>query len=1641
MKKIAVSLVFLLACMAIAPSMAQIAAPNDDESIQGVKRVLSVDGYVTTKFAGVGSDVEIMALTRGHTASTLVTADILQFPSIDPIEMLTKAKLPGNAVKIDTVALTQVGPHEDDPNTMVWEGVYTIPTDALGGVYGASIKAEDGNLRAIDDPGQIGKVLREEIEKVLMAVDDAWQLANPCMVIKAEFDSFEALGTSHGGWGNFVDTATEGPGIGGSAQLWDAMIAAGHNQYNLSGGSNFLVAFMEFLDSGDIDASMAMITGLMVYGYEFPLPRSYDDFDDVLDYMLTFDPIENFTRFENSGDFEAAYNALLGSDEYLALRAALDDLANNTKQFKAIQTILHNFALLAVSGHPDAIVDALEAWALPLTEGDFSNMTPFQRFVVRWTEMSVNSTDPDDDGIPDQIIWEYELLLQTTEGQAWTAKMEASAAWVNDAMDDFNTLPEDLFEIAVTSMQDEAWTATGVVIKTFTDWASNASRGERHTSWNPEDDNDTEVVFDELYDIRSFSYDHHVVDLGIELRFWGSDDDADYPSQFSMTMENDDGFTVHTILQQESDDRHRYLGRLTATHIEDTSWTFSQPMAGYDASEVENAEIRIESLRPSMLDMLPLESMDEQFIVSAVGVLVEQDETTEVDSPYIVSAQSYDHAGAVEGADVDIAIIRISPQVVDEAFSQFESEGVVELTLREDDISGRYSGSDLAGNVNAVLSKFDETREDLDHPQAVEMDDIEIDGSGTYWSEYYPTARGLITVTTSGTTDTGLEFEFREQVPLPGTSGCARTEASSGGAWAHIGWNYDNFRRYPSDYTSYHEYDKPDLESLKIDWGDGSPIEEHSDGGDMESSWESHDYSGDPLWESSAYNITVTYNDVNGTEVEHQFHYTPSWGFKHGEDEYREWTQLGWCELNLEADFKPSAEIIDAFITNGPLEVMDEQNFTSDADGMANLMVTPSLPGIYVSIVQSKVRRSDGHIMTGVGLNAVAATEGAVSIGGLTQVTTLLGLPVYAANTSESGLVTISVIPSGIDASEFNATISVGAFNFSVPFPDIDTGVWSEEEEFELNLQQGDTSRSQEVRITAPLSFIVVSVEVDDSDFPTALHAGLVMRNPGALELTGALGPNQTTNIALAPEEGNATRILAIAAPKEGFDPASLDFSGFTELFYREVARPSFGWIPAEQEIENSCEEAEAWYEERWDEGVETNLRLSVRHSQNQFANNRIDYDPSGTVLTDENGNAVDANSMWEEDGTYFATYYLPDSGVDGTSYSATTNTGHDAVYDFTYFSQDENIEFERGDDGNMRVCTQDVEMTDAQTLDLFVDFANHLDAIAWGIGSSADLRLPILSSPNEDYTVIAIAQKGSGANATVVVGHGSRISVPNPEPPRRENLTLSFSPPNPMAGDTIQISVKDEAYQPVQGLSVILVKDNRTLVASISDENGRTSFVLPEGILYIRVSGGNYYPAELTFNVTAEGVLTDDGEELPADSDDDGVLDADDEFPEDPNETMDSDGDGVGDNADAFPYDPDETMDSDGDGIGDNAEQDSSGSSSPILLIIGGAVAAVLVLFTILVMVAMRRKNRLDEGEWATDEAEPEAFAGDGQMDSDQMDSDQMDSDQMFNAPGGPSPAVQGHMQDGYEVTEHPEGSGAWYYRDQTTGQWTEWR
>ena len=71
-------------------------------------------------------------------------------------------------------------------------------------------------------------------------------------------------------------------------------------------------------------------------------------------------------------------------------------------------------------------------------------------------------------------------------------------------------------------------------------------------------------------------------------------------------------------------------------------------------------------------------------------------------------------------------------------------------------------------------------------------------------------------------------------------------------------------------------------------------------------------------------------------------------------------------------------------------------------------------------------------------------------------------------------------------------------------------------------------------------------------------------------------------------------------------------------------------------------------------------------------------------------------------------------------------------------------------------------------------------------------------------------------------------------------------------------------------------------------------------------------------------------GNNADTDDDNDGTADNKDAFPLDSSETADVDGDGVGDNRDAFPSDSTETADTDGDGEGDNADTDDDNDGTP---------------------------------------------------------------------------------------------------------------
>ena len=1694
----------MFACLSLQPALGEIAAPNDSEINGNSVEVLSIDGFVTTKFASVGSQVDIQAYTMGHSSNTFVSADIVKY-DIDPLDSVIATAFPGDGQFVDRVVLVSTGVHEDDSNIMTWQGSYTIPVSAMGGAYGARIFAEDGARYALDDSTQLREVFRGEFEKVLQAVDTAWDSANPLSLIADEFFELETKGTSNGGWSNFVAVATEGSGAGGSQQLWNSMLNAGHTQYNMSAGANFLETLMVMLDSDDAEAGILFMTGLMMYLHDIPIPRTMYQFEDLAEYIQSYDPIENFTRFEGTDQFEAAYNGMLGSNQWTAMEEAIDNIANNVRPLESAQTIMHNVALLAVSDHPQAIIDGLTAYAEPLFEGDFDNMTPFQQFVLRFAEMAgeISETDIQDldgDDIPDVIRFQYENLLDTQEGQAWTLKMQTDAPWVNDAFDDFNTLPEDILEIVIDSTENPVWGETGEVLEEFGSWMSNATRSNMDSEWpnydeeGDDDENDDggpePVIFDELHPMQTMDYDSHLLELGISLRF-DTDAYCDGEEQrseeewndeeISISMTNDRGYQVTTELIKRSQWDDEYVGLLIAPEMESTTWTLSQPLEDYDSCEISTASIEVESQRASMLESMAIENNDEAFMVSALGVLVEQDEISQLGDSVTVTSQTYDSAGVYTEAEADIAILRISPQLGQSAVESLSPQGDHDFTVNyPNTLEGFYTGQDLDGDMTIEImpmGEYNDDSRDRDHPQSYEFEAIELTSNGASWdaSNYLPNERGVVDLVISGTTTEGIEFTEMRQMPLPGSLGCTSSEGSANGNDVNVGYNYRTFEADEGE-----QFYKPILNQVTVSWGDGQETE-YIVNENTESAWEGHTYAS-----SGEYYIGVEYEDENGMTHTDNLRYDTDMGFWQEDSESDEggyWTD--WigdtdCWLESEESSTPSPEIIDNFITGGPVEVITEQVMDVDENGLASLTFSPNHPGMYITIVQSKAVMDDGETKTGIGLNFVYVTRGSLEIQGLTQVTTFAGLPVYTRE-STSELQALTVTTSGISSDEYNVTLGIAPLKIDVAFPDFDWDSISEAELHELEFQQGDTARTQEVRFDAPISFIGAAVTAPDEGIELeAAHFGIVLNNPAQLDMLGSLGPGQTTNVALNEEFGEATRILSVAVPQEGFDPATIDFASFTSFIYDEGVRPDVGWVAADENSVEICENMETGPEY---DSSNYNLIIGLEHRyDNRFKIAEDLIDPSNAILMDNDGNEVQPVPQMNEDGEYvdwkeswegsgmMNAHFNLDSE---TEYTLHTGTEVDSEFEVmpNEYRYEEN-------------CGSDDELTEEEAFDMFDDLFGNVKSIAWGIGSSADLSLPDLASPISNYTVLALVQQGTGDSATITAAIGSQVAEPNPEPLVMKNLTLELLPENPSPGDVILVTATDaETGAPVEFLSVLVLEDGLTLFSDLSDYNGQATFTLEEGTLMIRASGGMYNPAEITIIVTEDGTVIDEtadndndgiSDQFDDDDDNDGIPDDEDDNPfepDNPDNTDDLDMDNVVDGFDLCPDTPagewvnadgcsdsqlyggddtsgmtaceeweyrnpdqiDESLP--GNGCPDYEGDEKSSSDSSESKILGmapltfGAIVAGIIVAAVVALLFVRRSDNDDD--WFQEQ--------------DSMFADEyvkpIPAVAPVGQPRGPPPGLQGHMQDGYEVAEYPAGSQNWWWKNQQSGNWEEWK
>jgi len=1675
--------ILLVLLLIAAPVSGLIVSPNDTSS--DGSEVLQVDGFVTTKFATVGTDVSVLAKVRGAHTDTLVTADILHFPDIDPLDSFSGTSPTHPPVVVDTISLQSEGQDEFDPSATVWKGTYTIPVTASGGVYAASISAQSGNQRATDDVMQLRALFGEQVATVLQSIDDTWDVANPTAEIAGEFTTLQSVVMNNGGWAQFVDDACRGSGALGSQALWEDMIDAGFNQYDMSEGAAFLEELMNFLDSDDAAASIAFHVAVLLYLDDFPIPRSLSDFEDIPPYIAEFDLIENFTQFEGTGDFEAAYDAMTATGEWNNITTALDNLANNQRQFEAIQTLMRNIAVLSISDHATAVADGLGAYIGPLLDEDFENMTPFQRFIIRFAEMAdkleeTDIIDTDGDDVPDRITWQYEKLLETAEGQAWSAKMSSDSPYVNTAFNEFNTLPEDIVGHVFDALENPAWEQTGEVLENFGEWMVHFSGGDiddEYGSYYDWENSTHHPSYDSMPEFMTFEHNMYTTQIGIELEIY--DADGNHPSYVRYGVTESNGQERYTVKLESvvSDDQwERYAGVLEIPVFRDQMWDFDDIFSeltddGILSDENDEFSLNMELLSQPMIAQMAIESNDELFVVSAVGVLVESPQTVLMGDDITVNAQVYNGIGPVEGADVEIAILRASPQaaldfLADNGFDAL-LEGDEDDDDDDDDSETNHFYCDngieinqhqlyLLGNGQDDCGDWsDETAYETYYPcdngwQGIQLHELNNDNfdcddesdEGVTWLDHISISSDTIYECEDGNgfvsdydlndgyddcddasdeqPDAADNLDSTDHLELylsgdgvtdeddDGTDEYCymfdvdvwdghQTElfndyvlmSSWGSASVDLGETPSGLREWSAQGTLLqYEFDDSTAEGCGDEASfDATQVTYESEEREFDGAikrlinnayWNLHHedeekrLSGeiyyDSVWEDDdSYNLLVMV--VDGEENGPPYTSLQQADFYVGSDNYstsfsieniddldpgyyclhfdlREDTtahtvvdSLGYSGdehcftlegeeeeegLDIGADISP--ELIDSFFTDGPFEVFTTVEGVTDVNGQYQTTFSPSMPGAYLQVVQAKVPHGATETLTGIGASYSVTTNGSIGVGGMTHVADFSDFPIYTVDKEPGQLHTITISPimpsdAYDEEGEFTVLFAIGAANFGEFFPDISNDSWGESSSFELDFQEGDTSRTQEIRLPAMSAFAMMVLK-DGEIWPRAIHAGFILASPENLTLTGDLGPGQTTNIALT--DSSAERILAIAAPQKGTDPALVDVPTISDLVYDMVKEGILSWAAQERNI--AC----------------------------------------GNTL-DEAGPRDGFNTV------------CPD-----------TETKYD--------------------------------LSDEEGLELFQNLLADMNSIAWGEGSSADLRLPLLSSPIDDYTVLSIAQVGTGSGATITSAIGTQTAVPNPSPPEIQSVTVSFSPANPMPGDTVQILVVEkESSQPIEGMSVTLMNGENIVASELTDAEGKADFVMVAGTLQFRVSGGMYVPTSLILIVTDAGTDLEGGEELPVDSDGDGILDAEDAFPTDSSESVDTDGDGVGDNSDVFPTDPDESADSDGDGIGDNA--DSEGISA----MVAGAAIGMLVFVIIGVVGAIMFLSRSGDGEM------PEAidYAADSSW-----------SEPPSSAPGGgkPSPTVRGSMRDGYEVVEYPDGSGSWWWRDPNTGTWNEW-
>ena len=182
-------------------------------------------------------------------------------------------------------------------------------------------------------------------------------------------------------------------------------------------------------------------------------------------------------------------------------------------------------------------------------------------------------------------------------------------------------------------------------------------------------------------------------------------------------------------------------------------------------------------------------------------------------------------------------------------------------------------------------------------------------------------------------------------------------------------------------------------------------------------------------------------------------------------------------------------------------------------------------------------------------------------------------------------------------------------------------------------------------------------------------------------------------------------------------------------------------------------------------------------------------------------------------------------------------------------------------------------------------------------------IKNPALAQTSDDYMVFDAQDTTTGVNvvfaANLLTGELSQVAA----------TSIQGAPSYTGDDRAVVFNELDNSVSTLSSLDIQPLADDRLTPAGV-----RTRW-LNDGAVPAIYRRGTWDGTLLDPLVCAPG--------SDEDSDGDGVPDNQDAFPNDPTEWDDTDNDGVGDNGDAFPNDPGETTDTDGDNIGNNADPD----------------------------------------------------------------------------------------------------------------------